>query len=232
MESKCCFLSFSWKIPWFVRGKSFFMKSLKKFLRCSSPRTLCWLWTPKLSYLEVLDLGGGFKDFLFSPLLGEMIKFGSYFSNGLKPPTSGCLMAFCWDPMILMWCGALVEGWEHGELGLRERKWNFSLFRKWRPGEGWIEFALDVVLSANGWFGKTMMNDSNSNHANYHGEYVTPGSPWPPLFKKVANSQFHHYFSRDFHSKIPEDYSFNVLWLPANGFLEQKLGHLFFWGEK
>ena len=28
------------------------------------------------------------KDFLFSPLLGEMIQFDWYFSNGLKPPTS------------------------------------------------------------------------------------------------------------------------------------------------
>ena len=33
-------------------------------------------------------LGGGFRYFLFSPLLGEMIQFDSYFSNGLKPPTS------------------------------------------------------------------------------------------------------------------------------------------------
>ena len=31
---------------------------------------------------------GGFKDFLFSPLLGEMIQFDEYFSDGLKPPTS------------------------------------------------------------------------------------------------------------------------------------------------
>ena len=33
-------------------------------------------------------LGGGFKHFLFSPLLGEMIQLDEYFSNGLKPPTS------------------------------------------------------------------------------------------------------------------------------------------------
>ena len=33
-------------------------------------------------------LGGGFKYFLFSPLFGEMIQFDSYFSNGLKPPSS------------------------------------------------------------------------------------------------------------------------------------------------
>ena len=33
-------------------------------------------------------LGGGFKDFLCSPLFGEMIQLHSYFSNGLKPPTS------------------------------------------------------------------------------------------------------------------------------------------------
>jgi len=32
-------------------------------------------------------LGGGFKDFLFSPLAGEMIQVDEYFSNGLKSPT-------------------------------------------------------------------------------------------------------------------------------------------------
>ena len=32
-------------------------------------------------------LGGDFKHFLCSPLLGEMIQFDEYFSNGLKPPT-------------------------------------------------------------------------------------------------------------------------------------------------
>ena len=33
-------------------------------------------------------LGGGFKDFLFSALLGEMVQFDLCFSNGLKPPTN------------------------------------------------------------------------------------------------------------------------------------------------
>ena len=31
--------------------------------------------------------GGGFKYVLFSPLLGEIIQFHEYFSDGLKPPT-------------------------------------------------------------------------------------------------------------------------------------------------
>ena len=35
-----------------------------------------------LSYMT-----GGFKYFLFLPLLGEMIQFDQYFSDGLKPPT-------------------------------------------------------------------------------------------------------------------------------------------------
>ena len=38
-------------------------------------------------------LGGGFKDFLFLPLPGEMIQFDQYFSDGLKTPTSLLLMA-------------------------------------------------------------------------------------------------------------------------------------------
>ena len=39
-------------------------------------------------YTGKIYLGGGFKYFLFSPLLGEMIHFDWYFSDGLKPPTS------------------------------------------------------------------------------------------------------------------------------------------------
>ena len=31
--------------------------------------------------------GGGFKDFLCSPLFGEDFQFDSYSSDGLKPPT-------------------------------------------------------------------------------------------------------------------------------------------------
>ena len=33
------------------------------------------------------NLGGGFKYFIFSPLLGEDSQFDQYFSEGLKPPT-------------------------------------------------------------------------------------------------------------------------------------------------
>ena len=40
------------------------------------------------------SLGGGFKYFLFSPLLGEMILFAQYFSNGLKLPTSSFMSQF------------------------------------------------------------------------------------------------------------------------------------------
>ena len=35
-----------------------------------------------------VNLGGGFKHFLFSSLLGELIPFDGFFSDGLKPPTS------------------------------------------------------------------------------------------------------------------------------------------------
>ena len=51
-------------------------------------------WTRKLAALgetrgcNNYPLDGGFKHVLFSPLLWEMIQFDSYFSDGLKPPTS------------------------------------------------------------------------------------------------------------------------------------------------
>ena len=42
----------------------------------------CWTWK-----LDNNIRGGGFEDFLCSPLPGEMIQF-EYFSKGLKPPTT------------------------------------------------------------------------------------------------------------------------------------------------
>ena len=38
-------------------------------------------------YLVYIELGGGFKYFLFSPLFGEDSHLDWYFLNGLKPPT-------------------------------------------------------------------------------------------------------------------------------------------------
>ena len=46
------------------------------------------IWGLSLILSEDPILVGGFTDFLFSSLLGEMIQFDEYFSNGLKPPTS------------------------------------------------------------------------------------------------------------------------------------------------
>ena len=61
------------------------------------PRSFVGLLTTKGKLLQcplkwvfmmyTLSLGGGFKYFLFIPLLGEMIQFDQYFSDGLKPPT-------------------------------------------------------------------------------------------------------------------------------------------------
>ncbi len=53
--------------------------NLEKF-----PKTKTWAEGLKD---DQLNLGGGFKHFLFSPLFGEDFQFDSYFSNGLKPPT-------------------------------------------------------------------------------------------------------------------------------------------------
>ena len=44
--------------------------------------------------IQIAQLGGGFKYFLFSPLLGEDFQFDYYFSNGLKPPTRQYLNNF------------------------------------------------------------------------------------------------------------------------------------------
>ena len=55
--------------------------------------TYQWLISGKLKVAYYL--GGGFNYFLFSPLLGEMIQFDSYFSMGWKkPPTSNTYRPF------------------------------------------------------------------------------------------------------------------------------------------
>ena len=44
-------------------------------------------------------LGGGFIFFSFSPLVGEMIQFDSYFANRLKPPIRCFMEVRC--PILL-----------------------------------------------------------------------------------------------------------------------------------
>ena len=46
--------------------------------------------------ISILDRNEVVKSqfFIFTPILGEMIQFDSYFSNGLKPPTRKQLMDF------------------------------------------------------------------------------------------------------------------------------------------
>ena len=54
-------------------------------------------------------VGGGarFQIFLFSPLFGEDSQFDSYFSNGLKPPTSFVFVK-CWRiDELFGWIGKL-----------------------------------------------------------------------------------------------------------------------------
>ena len=55
------------------------------------PPTSHWHRLKKLRTLNNKELGGGFKDVLFSSLPGEMIQCDKYFSDGLKPPTRKAL---------------------------------------------------------------------------------------------------------------------------------------------
>ena len=55
------------------------------------------------------NLGGGFKDFLFSPLLGEDSHFDYYFSSGLKPPTRKIDMDGCKKTCLSFWARRMVS---------------------------------------------------------------------------------------------------------------------------
>ena len=52
------------------------------------------LGTKAYPFRKSTFLGGGFRDLLFSPLLGEMIKLSNIFSDGLKPRTRFEIMMF------------------------------------------------------------------------------------------------------------------------------------------
>ena len=58
---------------------------VRKWVRTNRVKPRPWML---MFIIYIYILGGGFKYFLFLPLLGEMIQFDEYFSKGLKPPTS------------------------------------------------------------------------------------------------------------------------------------------------
>ena len=70
------------------------------------PQRSLWIkigWNNNTSDTQIY-LGGGFKYFLFSPLLGEMIQFDSYFSTGLvQPPTSYIFSAIYKGPITFIY---------------------------------------------------------------------------------------------------------------------------------
>ena len=81
-------------------------------------------WFPKNSFVNVFFvgqtfLGGGFKDFVCSPLLGEDFQFDYYFSDGLKPPTRNCwedsytLKLLCMGPSHQLSRGCTHNGWRN-----------------------------------------------------------------------------------------------------------------------
>ena len=65
----------------------FTLKTVFDFLEIGSWEAIALIRSNLNRSRPKLYLGGGCKYFLFSPLLGEMIRFVWYFSNGLKPPT-------------------------------------------------------------------------------------------------------------------------------------------------
>ena len=80
-------------------------------------------------FYSTVVLGGGFKDCLFSPLLGEIIQFDEYFSDGLvQPPTSDCFVAS-------LFVNSMMDGF-NTDLSLKsyesQRVW-------WFDGSAWIQ---------------------------------------------------------------------------------------------
>ena len=60
---------------------------------CSGPSTRNGESLRKI-FVYIIILVGGLEHFLFSPIAGMMIQSDSYFSEGLKPPTSICIYIY------------------------------------------------------------------------------------------------------------------------------------------
>ena len=102
-----------------------------------------------------VNLGGGFKYFLFSPLLGEMIQFDQYFSNWLKLPTrsvcSGFFLAF-WLWMFFLMCFRKVQWESSGEMDIMMLVSNLHIFDFKPPGRhchpaGWGSTPIPTLLN-------------------------------------------------------------------------------------
>ena len=81
----------SWKNYFFGPASSTCTFQLHGSKLAWSPQEVCNILLPSDIRCDLrlhLNLGGGFKYFLCSTLLGEMIQCGYYFSKGLKPSTS------------------------------------------------------------------------------------------------------------------------------------------------
>ena len=74
----------------------------------------------------VLLVGGGFKHFYFHPLFGEDSHFDSYFSTGLKPPTSVNFVGYL--PYQLV---RLPDFWWTINSMLPWQKWRFQGIGGW-----------------------------------------------------------------------------------------------------
>ena len=60
----------------------FFLGALRKEVPLKKKSTLLFIDLPKLNWVVVSCV------FIFTPILGEVIQLDSFFSDGLKPPTS------------------------------------------------------------------------------------------------------------------------------------------------
>ena len=84
------FVGQSWYENWFwielLAGKDHYGHAPS--LKLTYPRKKDgWSWKTTGLFSGAMLLGGAFKHFLLSPLVGKDFQFDYYFSDGLKPPT-------------------------------------------------------------------------------------------------------------------------------------------------
>ena len=88
------------------------------------------------------NLGGGFQYFSFSPLFGEDSHFDSYFSKGLKPPTSNTCSKFVWSCFFVLSQIFWKNPWTYQSAKLIHLRWELAWkkrFPAWKMAQLFVD---------------------------------------------------------------------------------------------
>ena len=119
----------------------------------------CW-WLRFNGYVQICYLGGGFKYFSCSFLLGEDFQFDEYFSDGLKPPTRLFLVPKK-HPQVMKRKGLGVSHWPESSKYIVRNLWSFPTSQPTKKQVAWGTWTIyDALNGTSEMFDKTIHKPS------------------------------------------------------------------------